>query len=175
MLPERYKWLAAEPAPKMLIEAIKLLGTKEMPGTKDNPEILEWAEETGLDKKYSADSIPWCGLLMAVVSERAGKLIPKDPLWALNWKNFGVTVFPAMLGDVLVFKRESGGHVAIYVGEDRDCYHILGGNQADAVTITRILKARCVGIRRPVYSIAQPANVRRIFLSASGDISMNEA
>ena len=175
MIPDKYKWLLKEPAPKMLIEALKLVGTKEMPGTKDNPEIIEWAQETGLNKVYSADSIPWCGLFMAVVAKRSGKTVPKDPLWALNWRNFGVVASPGMLGDVLVFKRESGGHVALYVGEDKDCYHILGGNQSDAVTITRILKARCVGIRRPVYSIAQPPNVRRIYLSASGDVSTNEA
>lgn len=175
MIPDKYKWLLKEPAPKMLIEALKLVGTKEMPGTKDNPEIIEWAQETGLNKVYSADSIPWCGLFMAVVAKRAGKTVPKDPLWALNWRNFGVVASPGMLGDVLVFKRESGGHVALYVGEDKDCYHILGGNQSDAVTITRILKARCVGVRRPVYSIAQPLNVRRIYLSASGDVSTNEA
>lgn len=175
MLPDKYKWLLNEPGPKMILEALKLLGTKEMPGTKDNPEIIEWAAETGLNKKYSADSIPWCGLFMAVVAKRAGKTVPTDPLWALNWRNFGVVVNTAMLGDVLVFKRESGGHVALYVGEDKDCYHILGGNQSDAVTITRILKVRCAGIRRPVYSIAMPGNVRRIELSASGEVSHNES
>lgn len=174
MIPDKYKWLLNEPGPKMLIEALKLYGTKEMPGTKDNAEILEWAKETGLTKIYSADSIPWCGLFMAVVAKRAGKDIPNDPLWALNWKYFGVPAQVAMLGDVLVFKRESGGHVALYVGEDADCYHVLGGNQSDAVTITRILKARTVGIRRPVWKVAQPENVRVVKMSPSGVISSNE-
>jgi cell wall-associated NlpC family hydrolase len=36
-----------------------------------------------------------------------------------------------MLGDVLVFRRGGGGHVALYVGEDEEAFHVLGGNQAD--------------------------------------------
>lgn len=38
---------------------------------------------------YKADSIPWCGLFMAVVAKRAGKEVPKHPLWALSWSAFG--------------------------------------------------------------------------------------
>lgn len=174
MIPEQYKWLWKEGAPKMLVEALKLYGTKEQPGTGDNPEILAWAGETGLKQTYSNDSIPWCGLFMAVVCKRAGKEFPQNPLWALNWQKFGLPTKIAMLGDVLVYKRESGGHVGIYVGEDKYNYHTLGGNQSDAVTITRIAKARLVAIRRPVYSIGQPHNVRVIKLSATGTISTNE-
>lgn len=174
-LPEQYKWLLNEPAPKMLIEALKLYGVKEMPGHEDNPEILSWAKELGLSRVYSADEIPWCGLAMAIVSKRAGKEIPKDPLWALNWLKFGSDVLPAMLGDILVFKRPSGGHVSLYIGEDETCYHCLGGNQSDAFGITRILKERCVGVRRPIYATLQPLNVRVIKLSATGKISNNEA
>ena len=36
-----------------------------------------------------------------------------------------------MLGDILTFKRNGGGHVGLYVGEDKDCYHVLGGNQGN--------------------------------------------
>lgn len=45
-----------------------------------------------------------------------------------------------MLGDVLVFPRGAGGHVAFYVGEDSRHFHILGGNQDNQVSI--ILKAK---------------------------------
>lgn len=173
-LPQQYAFLANEPGPKILIEALKLYGTKEQPGTGDNPEILSWAKETGLFRIYSNDSIPWCGLFMAVVAKRAGKDIPKDPLWALNWAKFGTKVDLPMLGDVIVFKRPSGGHVAIYVGEDATTWHVLGGNQSDAVTITRIAKTRAVAYRRPVYNV-QPENVRVIKLDASGPVSSNEA
>lgn len=172
-LPAQYTFLTSEPGPKMLVEALKLYGTKEQPGDMDNPEILGWANETGLSRIYSHDSIPWCGTFMAVVAQRAGKVFPAYPLWALNWTKFGVKVDRPMLGDVIVFKRPSGGHVGIYVGEDATTWHVLGGNQSDAVTIARIAKSRAVAYRRPVYSI-QPANVRVIKMAANGPISVNE-
>ena len=79
-----------------------------------------------------------------------------------------------MLGDVLTFKRDGGGHVALYVGEDAGFYHVLGGNQSDQVCITRIARSRLHKARRPKYN-AQPANVRKIALAASGKVSSNEA
>lgn len=159
----------------MVTEALKLFGVKEQPGDRDNPEILAWAKETGLGKVYSNDSVPWCGLFMAVVAKRADKPFPDSPLWALNWRNFGVPVAQAMFGDVLVFKRDGGGHVGLYVGEDIYAYHVLGGNQSDQVCFTRIAKNRAVAVRRPIWQIAQPANVRKIILSPQGVISTNEA
>jgi uncharacterized protein (TIGR02594 family) len=175
MIPKKYQWLNNEPGPRMLVEALKTFGTKEMPGTGDNPEILSWANETGLHRVYSADSVPWCGLWMATIAKRADKQPVEDPLWARNWAKFGQEVTEAMLGDVLVFKRGSGGHVALYVGQDKEAYHCLGGNQSDAVTITRIAKNRCIAIRRPEWKIAQPANVRKVVLQASGQLSENES
>lgn len=41
------------------------------------------------------------------------------------------------------------GHVGFAVGQDKDYYHVLGGNQSDQVNITKIAKSRCVGIRWP--------------------------
>jgi cell wall-associated NlpC family hydrolase len=79
-----------------------------------------------------------------------------------------------MLGDTLVFKRPGGGHVGIYVGEDSQCYHVMGGNQSNAYGFTRIAKGRLVAARRPKY-INQPENVRVIHLAATGAISKDEA
>jgi len=174
-LPKAYQDLAKEGAPKMLVEMLKLYGTLEVPGTKDNPVIMSWAKETKI-KGYTHDSVPWCGLTMAVVAQRAGYQYPAGPLWALNWKNFGrsVPLNGAMLGDVLVFNREGGGHVSMYVGEDKYYYHILGGNQSDSVNIIRKAKSSCVAVRRPVFKIGQPKNVRKIYRAATGAISSKE-
>jgi len=176
-LPQKYDWLNSEPGPKMILEALKLYGTIETPGAGNNQTIIDWAKEVGgkVADVYKADSIPWCGLFMALVAKRAGKEPPKDPLWALNWGTFGNKTEVAMLGDVLVFIRKGGGHVGLYVGESASTYHVLGGNTSDKVTIAEIAKARCYAIRRPVYSIAQPGNVRKIVLSGSGIVSENEA
>lgn len=176
MLPARYGWLAREPGPKMILEALRLFGTLEAPGTADNPRIIAWAKEAGGEVAdiYKADSIPWCGLLMTVVAKRAGKEPPLHPLWALSWSAFGVKTSVPMLGDVLVFARNGGGHVGLYAGEDEHAWHTLGGNQSDAVNIKRIAKGRLYAARRPVYR-AQPANVRQIPLAPNGALSANEA
>lgn len=175
-LPAAYSWLAAEPAPKVLLEALALFGTKEKPGNGDNPEILAWAKETGLSPFYSGDEVPWCGLFAAVVVKRAGYEPVASPLWARSWAAWGTQAERAMLGDVLVFTRPGGGgHVGFYVGEDTECFHVLGGNQSDAVTITRIQRSRCIARRRSPWRVAQPPNVRVVRLAASGVISKNEA
>ena len=176
MLPSRYGWLAREPGPKMIVEALKLYGTLEKPGSANNPTIIAWAREVGAEVAdvYKADSIPWCGLFMAVVAKRAGKEVPKHPLWALSWSAFGAKSPQPALGDVLVFTRKGGGHVALYVGEDGSAFHVLGGNQSDRVCITRIAKARLYAARRPLYRV-QPTNVRPINLASMGALSLNEA
>ncbi len=173
-LPAQYAWLAKEPGPKMILEALKLFGTVEGPASKDNPTILAWAAEVGLANTYSHDSIPWCGLFAAIVAKRAGKDVVDSPLWALSWADFGKPAPNPMLGDILTFKRTGGGHVGLYVGEDASAFHVLGGNQSDQVCITRILKSRLYRARRPIYNV-QPANVRKIVLASSGKISTNEA
>lgn len=170
-IPQKYKWLESEPAPKMIVEAIRYFGVKEIQGNGNNPEIIKWAEEVGLN--YSNDSIPWCGLFMAFVIKKTGRLPVKNPLWARNWAKWGINADTAELGDILVFSRNSGGHVGLYVGEDPIAYHVLGGNQGDSVSIVRISKIRCIAIRRAVY-INKPSNVRKIIISEDGSLSKNE-
>ena len=175
-LPPAYGWIDdLRPLPRMLQEARKLFGTREVAGSANNPLLLGWAKEVGLAKSYTDDAIPWCGLFMAVVAKRAGKTVVDDPLWARNWATFGKAADEAQLGDVLVFRRaESAGHVGLYVGEDYGAYHVLGGNQSDGVTITRIARDRCIAVRRPAYRKA-PATAKPIQLAANGSLSSNEA
>jgi uncharacterized protein (TIGR02594 family) len=170
-----YGYLYKIKSPRIIAEAMNLYGVKEIKGNQHNPVILGWAKELGVDNIYKADETPWCGLFMAIVVKRAEYEPVKNFLRALSWKSFGTEQKTAMLGDILVFKREGGGHVGIYVAEDKECYHVLGGNQGDAVSIVRILKSRCVAIRRCPWKIKQPDTVTRIFLSPTGNISVNEA
>jgi uncharacterized protein (TIGR02594 family) len=176
-LPPRYADLEKEGAPQMLVQALKLYGTLETPGSASNPTILAWADEVGgkVEEVFLADSIPWCGLFLAVVAKRAGWELVGSPLWALSWSGWGDAKKTPELGDVLTFTRKGGGHVGIYVGEDDSAYHVLGGNQSDAVTITRIAKSRLYAARTPRWRIAKPKNVRRIHRSATGSLSSNEA
>jgi uncharacterized protein (TIGR02594 family) len=169
-----YNWLQNETAPKILVEAVKHLGVKEFIGKEHNPIILGWAKSLSLSTIYTNDEIPWCGLFVAYCCHAQGLQVVDRPLWALNWNKYGTQVISPMLGDVLTFKRDGGGHVGIYVGEDATHYHVLGGNQNNSVSVSRIAKIRLNQARRTAWKIAQPASVRKVHLEPKGVITTNE-
>lgn len=186
-LPAAYSDLALEPGPLMLLEALKLHGVLERVGPGSNPTIVKWADEVEQAVKtpytrwaadwYNDDQIAWCGLFMAVVAVRAGqgradRMPPPKYLSARDWLNFGkaVQIKEAMLGDVAVFDRKGGAHVAMVVGEDATHFHVLGGNQSQRVNIARKAKSECIGVRRPIYK-QQPSNVRKVIRAAKGPVS----
>jgi uncharacterized protein (TIGR02594 family) len=157
-------------------EAKRLLGLREGPGSRDNPTIVDWADQLGID--YDHDDIPWCGLFVAhcVGATLPDEPLPANPLGARNWAKFGEAA-PEAPGAILVFWRESPtsgkGHVGFYHGEDASAYHVLGGNQSDSVSVTRVAKSRRVAIRRP--STAGPLAGGVVNVSAGGVLSTNEA
>lgn len=176
----QYQWLyQIADAPLMIKEALKIgkLNTNEVPGPKSNAEILKLAEIAGVSKIYKNDDVAWCAVAMSAICVLANKELPfynYDRLRAASFLKFGLPANEAMLGDILVFTRTGGGHVGMYVGEDKDCYHVMGGNQSNQFNITRILKSRLSGIRRPKYNV-MPKSVRKFYLSSSGIVSRNEA
>lgn len=163
-------------SPAVIAEAMRYLGLKEIKGPLNEKTIMQWAKDIGVEKTYTSDEVAWCGLFVAKVVQKAKFNIVKKPLWARDWLNFGTKQSVAMLGDILVFERPGGGgHVAFYIAEDDKTYHILGGNQSDSVSITRIEKSRILGIRRCPWKTAQPNAVKKYFVAANGKISVNEA
>jgi hypothetical protein len=86
--------------------------------------------------------------------------------------NLGASVLAP--GAVLVFEREGGGHVGFYVGEDSTHYHVLGGNQGDAVSIVRIARSRSIARRWPRGVSVMSAPVR-MMPTAGVPVSRNEA
>ncbi len=136
-----------------LEEAFRLIGTQEDPGKGSNEAILGWANDLGVDS-YNDDEIPWCGLFVAhcIGSQMPDEALPRNPLGARSWEKLGDTVTP-QLGAVMVFWRKNRddwrGHVGFYWAEDTDAYHILGGNQSNSVSITRIAKNRLLNARWP--------------------------
>jgi uncharacterized protein (TIGR02594 family) len=154
MKPE-FKFLLSPDMPRTIQEAVKLIGVVETPGPKNNSVIIDWQKEIGdlANAWYTQDSIPWCGLFVAVVVLRTGRAPVTNYLRARDWAEWGEPSKTASVGDILVFARKGGGHVGFYVGENETSYYVLGGNQSDAVNITKISKHRLVAIRQPNYRI----------------------
>lgn len=168
---------ASEPA--WLSAARAKLGTREAAGPANSPTIMGWAKRLGtkvLGMIYNADSVPWCGLFVATCMAEAGIAPPPVPVRASAWATWGQSLrFERIApGAVLVFKRPGGGHVGFYVGEDATSFHVLGGNQGDCVSITRIAKDRCVAWRWPD---GQPVSAGPIYMTARVGVplSRNEA
>lgn len=175
-----YTWLGTlSDAPLMIKEAVRIgkLNTNEIPGPKSNPEILKLAETAGVRDIYKNDDVAWCAVAQSAICITAHKELPFtgfDRLRAASFLKFGIPVTEPVLGDILVFTRTGGGHVGMYVGEDKDCYHVVGGNQSNQYNVTRILKSRLSGARRPKYNV-MPKSAKRYFLSPTGKVSLNEA
>ncbi|GLK47104.1 hypothetical protein GCM10017620_00770 [Brevundimonas intermedia] len=155
--------------------AWRLLGTTEAPGTANNTAILQWASALGI--RYKGDDVPWCGLFVAhcIGSTLSAEPLPNNPLSARNWLKFGVQT-TGQVGAVAVFYRGDPkgwlGHVGFYMGQDDKAYHILGGNQSNAVRVARIAKDRLLGFRWP--STVPPGSGKPVLLTPSGQLSTNE-
>jgi len=184
LLPAAYFWLLGETVlrPPMLYYALNAHGVEEGEGAVNNETILGWAREAAdagagewLAEFYKEDSIPWCGLFMAMCAARSAYPVQADCLSARGWLDWGREAKTPGLGDVLVFWRGKpdgkSGHVGLYVGEDDLAFHVLGGNQGDQVSITRIRKTRLLGVRRyPSAVVGDPVK-----LKPAGKLSENEA
>ena len=158
--------------PKWLVIARSYIGVKEVPGPKSNTVIVGWLRR--LRSWIDNDSVPWCGSFVAAVMQEAGLPYPKEFPRAKSWADWGANLRSTHVapGAVLVFSRDGGGHVGFYVGEDATAYHVLGGNQGNAVNVTRIAKVRCIAIRWPK---GEPVNGGPVRLAVNGELSRNEA
>ncbi len=172
-LPTELAWLAKEPGPKMLVEALKHYGTLEDTTNKSNPNIMRWAEEVGVRGWYASDAVPWCGLFMGVCALRAGYPHNSKLLAARSWLDWGEGIPKGreMLADVGVWSRPGGHHTAFIIARSKTAFFIYGGNQKNAVGFTWISHDDFLGARRPFYKIGEPENVRRIIMDRTGVIS----
>lgn len=160
-----------------------ITGTKEAPGAKDNPFILEMAHEVvrrfpdlaGNVGWYNHDSVPWCGLGMAYCMAVSGIRPPDAPLSALAWASWGRALKAPTPGAVMVYSRTGGGHVTLYESEDSASYYCRGGNQSDSVNITRIAKSRPIRAIRWPPDVAMPTGGRKFGVTGNAVVQGSEA
>lgn len=157
--------------------ALQKKGLQETTHKKTLMEFLKLGKGTIGDPAVT----PWCGDFVetCIAVTMPTEPLPANPYAAINFMKFGIACAP-QYGAILVFWRGTPngwqGHIGFYVGEDATHYHVLGGNQSNAVTITRIAKdrLRAGGCRWP--STAMAPSGKPVILSPSGvPVTTNEA
>lgn len=159
--------------PRWLTVARKYIGVAEIPGPRENATIQSWLRK--LKSWIKSEDVPWCGTFVAAVMQEAGLPYPREFPRAKAWADYGSRLQTHVLapGAILVFVRDGGGHVGFYVGEDSANYHVLGGNQGNAVSVTKISKSRLLASRWPK---GEPVIGKPVLLAMDGrPVSRNEA
>ena len=136
---------------QLFSEAIKYYKVREIPGKKHNPLIVEWTKS--VLAWATDDEIPWCSTFLNAMADAAG-LEKSSKANARSWLQVGIEIDNPIVGDVVVFWRESKkswkGHVGVFVGfsEDGKNILVLGGNQGNEVNISKYPIYRLLGYRR---------------------------
>lgn len=133
-----------------VVEGKKVFGLHE---ARDKQALTEWLKSDG-QRLGDTEKLPWCGdyvetaIKNSLPNEPFEGAVGANPYWARNWLKFGNPIEP-LYGAIVVFSRGNGGHVGFLVGEDDTDYYVLGGNQSNRVSVTRISKSRALGYRWP--------------------------
>ncbi len=143
---------AKQPEPLWIEEARRYYGLHERRDAKKLNAAL----------RLNAAEIPWCGAFVGMVlaATLPKEAMPANPLGSRNWLKAGKPLDGPQIGAIAIFWRGNRngwqGHVGFVVGHDKTHLHILGGNQSDAVTVSRIAKNRLLGYRWPTTAPPAP-------------------
>lgn len=124
-----------------LDDMIASLGTKEVPGAKANPSIVQYFAEVG-HPEVTSDEIAWCAARTGAALKRVGLPIPPKNvnLMARSYCTYGVKCEPKP-GAIAIWPRGNSswqGHVNIVETVTADGKVVcIGGNQSNAVTRTK--------------------------------------
>ena len=140
----------------LLHNAASYLGHAEKKGASSNPIILDAVRV--LFPEWDDDStIAWCSCWMHLVAMNVCAENPAEaghalPGLARSWLTVGEEVDTPQPGDVAIFWRGSPtartGHVAIFCNRIDDVIYVMGGNQANAITVSGYSAKRLLGYRR---------------------------
>lgn len=126
-------------------------GTRETPGRNHNPKVLAYFKDAG-HPEIVDDETAWCAAFVGAMLERTNYRSTRS-LMARSYLTWGK---PSTLkiGAIAVFKRGSNpifGHVGFVVGWNATHIYVLGGNQSNAVNITKMKRSDLLpnGLRWP--------------------------
>lgn len=162
--------------PLWLKEARKHIGQKEIPGMKSNPWIVGLRGKVASWLKGDDGAVPWCGLFVDYCMTAAGIAPPKNSFRAKSWLDWGVPIANPVVGAVVIFTRDGGGHVGFVVGKDlKGNLMVLGGNQGDMVKISPFAMSRVTGFRVPKDWNLPYESMTLPKVASDGVLSTNEA
>jgi uncharacterized protein (TIGR02594 family) len=148
-------WLRRLPIkmPKSPFQIAQLeLGVREVPGSGDNPRIVEYLESTSLGQPENQnDETSWCAAFVSWCLEQAGIKSTRSA-WSRSYLEWGREPGPndEWRGCVVILERgEYFGHVGFLDDWDDDRVRLLGGNQGDAVSYAWFPVERVLGYRVP--------------------------
>lgn len=133
--------------------AKKDLGLKETPGAACTPRIATAIRAAADWLAVSDEKTFWCGCIRGLWGLETGSGVPPAHYRAASWAKWGKAVpldKPALWqqGDTIIMERIGGNHVTLLDRVRGDYAYCLGGNQSDAVTISRFALDRITSVRR---------------------------
>ena len=132
-----------------LAEARKHIGLKEIKGGKHHPEIVQFWKDIKRGG-IKDDETPWCAAFVGAMLERVGVKSTRFES-AKSYLDWGQLLALPVVGCIVIFTREGGGHVGFVVGRDtKGNLLVLGGNQGDEVNIRSFPVSRVTGYRWPI-------------------------
>jgi len=151
--------------PPWLQEMRVITGTKEVPGSGNNPQILAMADDIArifpymetYCAQYQHDETPWCGLAAGWCLASSGIAPPFGAtdtqrfLWADSFRTDpGMIKLGAPVpGCIVVMKRSGGNHVTFYESDAGSNINCRGGNQSDMVNVSAYAKSGVTGYMWP--------------------------
>lgn len=133
----------------LVIRGLRDYGLTEIPGLKNNPKIVDYFKQIG-HGWVADDETAWCAawlnaILMDCGFSHTGKLN------ARSFLSLGIETDKPEIGDIAVFWRENKngalGHAGLYIGQDEHYIYVLGGNQNNAVNISKYSRGQLLGFR----------------------------
>lgn len=140
-----------------LAEMRAITGVREVPGSRNSPIIMSWRSDIGkafpdlarYAATYTGDAIPWCGFGLARCCAVWGVKPPASFMWALSWSKWGTKLPRPIVGSIMTFKREGGGHVAVLEKISGNTVWVRGCNQSDMVNVARMSMTNFVAATWP--------------------------
>jgi uncharacterized protein (TIGR02594 family) len=134
--------------PRWMSHAWACFGVREYAGPRSNAAVVAMYKDAG-HEAITDDAVPWCAAFVGACLVRSG-VTATGSLRARSYLDWGIAIEQAAFGAVAILSRGSNpalGHVGFVVGATDDDVYLLGGNQANAVTVARFSRKRLLAFR----------------------------